>query len=36
MSSDSIVKSILDYLENSITQKCYDFNQSLLKEDETY
>ena len=36
MSSDPIVKSIFDYLENSITQKYYDFNQSMLKEDETY
>ena len=36
MSSDPIVKSILDYLESSITQKYYDFNQSMLKEDETY
>ena len=36
MSPDSIVKSILDYLKNYITQKYYDFNQSLLKEDEMY
>ena len=36
MNADTIVKSILDYLQNSIKQKYYDFNQSMLKEDETY
>ena len=34
MNADTIVKSILDYLQNSIKQKYYDFNQSMLKEDE--
>lgn len=36
MSADPIVKSILDYLEDSINQKCYDFNQSMLKVDKTF
>ena len=36
MTSGSIAKSILDYLEDSITQKRHNFNQSMLKEDETY
>ena len=35
MNADTIVKSILDYLQNFIKQKYYDFNQSMLKEDET-
>ena len=36
MNADTIVKSILDYLQNFIKQKYYDFNLSMLKEDETY